>query len=492
MALYHFHVSQVRRSAGQSSVAAAAYRAGERLEDHYYGDVADYTAKGGVIHTEIMAPDYVPESFYNREFLWNAVEEVERHPKAQLAYSFDFSLQNEFSIEDNIEIARRFIKENFVAKGMTCDIAIHDPDKKGGIPNPHVHVMCPIRPMNEDGTWGDKQKREYLFEDGKPVLDAKGKQKFNAVPTNDWNRPEVLENWRKAWADLINSEFEKRGMSERIDHRSYADQGIDLIPQVHEGPRVQAMEARGIVTEKGELNRWIKEINKGIQSLSKHLKDILANISELMQLISDKEKEDKKPDLADYINAYFDERNAVADTFARGRNKAKTTNLKMRAEVVNFLMTNKIATLKDFKRFISGKQADISSLNKSMKEKSSRRDELKDLIRYGQWYKEAQPVIREICSTENSKKKAEIKSGNGDVLRRYHIAKRILFEEKRIAKVDLKSWKEESSSIDKSYKEDYSKYKKLSDETRTLRDISRYIDNSIRDKHQKTREVQER
>ena len=96
MALYHFHVARVLRSRGQSSVEAAAYRAGEKLEDHYYGKTADYTHKGGVICSEIMAPDYVPESFHNRETLWNAVEDVEKHPKAQLAYSFDIALQNEF------------------------------------------------------------------------------------------------------------------------------------------------------------------------------------------------------------------------------------------------------------------------------------------------------------------------------------------------------------------------------------------------------------
>lgn len=65
--------------------------------------------------------------------------------------------------------------------------------------------------MNTDGTWGEKQRREYLFDEGgKPVLDSKGHQKFNAVPTTDWGRPETLETWRKAWADMINDEFQKK------------------------------------------------------------------------------------------------------------------------------------------------------------------------------------------------------------------------------------------------------------------------------------------
>lgn len=481
MALYHFHVARVLRSRGQSSIEAAAYRAGERLEDHYYGKIADYTAKGGVICAEILAPDYVPESFYNREFLWNAVEEVEKHPKAQLAYSFDIALQNEFTIEENIGIARQFVMENFVAKGMIVDMAVHDPDKGGGIPNPHIHVMCPVRPMREDGTWGEKQKREYLFDAaGNPILDGKGKQKFNAVPTTDWNRPEVLEQWRKAWADLVNEEFRKHGIKEQIDHRSYAEQGIDLIPQVHEGHHVRNMEAKGIVTEKGNLNRWIKEVNKGILMLSKQVKDILSNIAELMRLIAEKEAEVKQPDLADYINSYFAKRNETADTFSRGRQKAKTTNLKMHATVINYLIANHIATLEDFKSFLSEKQSDICDLNESMKVKSARMKELKDMIRYGEWYQEAQPVLKELCSTKNAKRKAQIKSENDEALRRYHIAKRILFEEKKIDKVDVSEWQSEVASLQDSYQEEYEKYKELSWETKLLRDINKYIDDAIR------------
>lgn len=451
------------------------------MEDHYYGKIADYTDKGGVICAEIMAPDYVPESFLNRELLWNAVEEVEKHPKAQLAYSFDIALQNEFTLEENMAIARQFVMENFVARGMIVDRAVHDPDKGEGIPNPHIHMMCPIRPMREDGTWGEKQKREYLFDaDGNPILDGKGKQKFNAVPTTDWNRPEVLEQWRKAWADLVNEEFRKRGIKEQIDHRSYAEQGIDLIPQVHEGPRVRNMEAKGIVTEKGSLNRWIKEINKGILTLSKQVKDILSNIAELMRLIAEKEAEAKQPDLADYINSYFAKRNETADTFSRGRQKVKATNLKMHATVINYLMANHIATLEDFKSFLSEKQSDIYDLNASMKMKSAKMKELKDMIRYGEWYREAQPILRELCSTKNGKRKAQIKSENDEVLRRYHIAKRILFEEKKIDRVDVSECQAEVASLQDSYQEEYEKHKELSSETKLLRDINKYIDDAIR------------
>ena len=108
IALYHFHVTQIKRSAGQSAVAAAAYRSGEKLHSAYYGEDSDYTRKGGVICSEILLTSQAPPSFSDRETLWNAVEKVERGKKARLAYSFDITSQNEFSVQEDIDLARHF------------------------------------------------------------------------------------------------------------------------------------------------------------------------------------------------------------------------------------------------------------------------------------------------------------------------------------------------------------------------------------------------
>lgn len=163
MALYHLTVSQIRRSAGQSAIAAAAYRAGECLYSDYYGEYSDYTRKGGVICSEILLPPHAPLEYQDRATLWNTVEQVEKHKKAQLAYSFDIALQNELSMEENIALAREFVQRCLVDKGMVADFAVHAPDKEdGGIPNPHFHVMTTMRPINPDGTWGQKQRRECV------------------------------------------------------------------------------------------------------------------------------------------------------------------------------------------------------------------------------------------------------------------------------------------------------------------------------------------
>jgi len=268
MAIYHFHVTQISRGKGQTAVSAAAYRAGEKLHDNYYGEEPDYTKKGGVLYTESILPDHAPKDYADRETLWNAVEFAEANGRAQLAYSFDFALPNELSDEENLELARKFTSENFTSRGMISDMAIHKPGKSlGDIPNPHVHVLVPMRALSEDGTWGTKQRREYILdENGERIKGEDGKYLFNAVKTTEWGAPETLEQWRANWANIVNEALEKKGNTERIDHRSNAERGLDALPTIHEGPAVRAMEKRGIRTEKGEWNRYIKSINQTTRS----------------------------------------------------------------------------------------------------------------------------------------------------------------------------------------------------------------------------------
>ena len=276
MALYHFSVSQIKRSAGQSVLAAAAYRAGERLYSEYYDEISDYTRKGGVLHTEILLPAHAPECFRDRATLWNAVEAAERHPKAQLAYSFDIALQNELSLNENIELARAFVQKEFVDRGMIADLAIHSPDKTGGIPNPHMHVMTTMRPLNPDGSFAPKQRSEYVLDaSGNRIRGSDGRCRFNAVHTTDWHSPERLESWRTAWCNAVNAKFEEKGIPSRINHRSYARQSVEQIPTVHEGPNVRKLEQKGIRTEKGELNRWIRSTNKLTRTLKTQIAKLL-------------------------------------------------------------------------------------------------------------------------------------------------------------------------------------------------------------------------
>ncbi len=194
MALYHLTVSQIRAQRrterhcrrslpGRGASLQRLLRRVQRLHPQGRRDL---------FRNFVAAP--CPPEYQDRATLWNTVEQVEKHPKAQLAYSFDIALQNELSMEENIALAREFVQRCLVDKGMIADFAVHAPDKEdGGIPNPHFHVMTTMRPINPDGTWGQKQRREYVLDDeGNRVLDKNGKPMFNAVPTTDWRA-------RKRW-----------------------------------------------------------------------------------------------------------------------------------------------------------------------------------------------------------------------------------------------------------------------------------------------------
>ena len=186
-----------------------------------------------------------------------------------------------------MELARQFLQDEFVSRGMIVDYAIHEKDAgEGGNPNPHFHVMCPIRPLNPDGSWGAKQRREYILDEhGNRIPNGKGDYEFNAVPTTDWGSPERLEVWRKAWADCCNAKFEEKQLAVKVDNRSYKRQGIEQIPTIHEGPAVRQMEARGIKTDKGNLNRLIRATNQKLREISRRIKE-LWNLDQRKMLIN--------------------------------------------------------------------------------------------------------------------------------------------------------------------------------------------------------------
>ena len=365
MALFHLSVTQTKRSAGQSAIASAAYRAGARLYSEYYGEYSDYTRKGGVICSDILLPSHAPPEYADRQTLWNAVEKAERGKNAQLAYSFDIALQNEFSLEENIALARQFLLENFVSRGMVVDFAVHQPDREdGGIPNPHFHVLCPIRPIEQNGKWGLKQRRVYeLDEDGNRIRDANGKFVFNAVPTTDWGSPETLEHWREAWAEMCNAKFAEKGLDVRIDHRSYERQGVDLLPTIHEEATVRAMEKKGIRTEKGEFNRWIKATNAVIKDIRKKISLLFDWITEIKAELA----KPQTPDLVSLLNDYYTQRKAGAYS-----QKGKISNLKEMNETYNYLRANGIYTLEDLESRLQSHRTTVDGLKTTMDSQNAR------------------------------------------------------------------------------------------------------------------------
>ena len=441
MASYHFHLAHVSRGAGQSAVAAAAYRSGECLRDDYYGEVHDFTKKGGVIMTEIILPDNAPERFGNRELLWNEVEEIEKNGRAQLAYSFDFTLQNELSMEENITVAERFIRENFTSRGMICDVAIHSPGRgPDDNPNPHVHVLVPMRPLNDDGTWGTKQRREYILdENGNRIRGEGGKYIFNAVKTNDWGDPETLILWRENWAKAVNEAFAENGIAARVDARSYVDQGIDKLAQAHEGPAVRAMEKKGIRTDKGDWNRFVKGLNKTITFILGVFKSIIDDIDET--------KKQKAADAAykkEFFDAIEDYKKTIETKYYDGKNKLKSKKM---IELYTFILNNHITDIDSFRDYSKLMWDKVSETRQAARKVEDRISEIDSILRHYDQYKENRAVYKKWYEMPAGKKKNEFAEKYDGRLRIYHMAERELKKMFPDMKIPVKSLMKEREEL---------------------------------------------
>jgi len=226
IAIYHFSVKIVSRSSGASCVAKAAYIAGEKIKNERDGITHDYRHKHEVVHKEIMLPAGAPERFRERSVLWNAAEKKETRKNSQTARSIDAALPRELSRDEQIDLVRNFIAQNFTSRGMCADFAIHDK----GDGNPHVHILLTTRRVDKNGF---------------------------TVKDRSWNDKELLQKWRESWADWCNHKLYFVS-DERIDHRSYKDQGIDKIPTVHLGAGACAIEKKGKKTDRGLLNLQIE------------------------------------------------------------------------------------------------------------------------------------------------------------------------------------------------------------------------------------------
>jgi len=349
IAIYHCSIKIISRGKGKSAVGVAAYRSGEILTNERDGITHDYTHKGGIVHTEILLPAHAPASFSDRAALWNAVEKIEKAKNAQLAREIELALPVELTREQNVSLVREYINQYFVAAGMCADICIHDK----GDGNPHAHVMLTMRPFDEGGAWGAKQKKEYILDpQGKKIYDRKKRQyKCKSIPATDWNEQTKAEEWRAAWAQLCNQTLEQNGHAERIDHRSYEQQGIDQIPTVHLGVAASAMEKRGIRTERGDLNREIEVSNQKLRQLK-------ARIAKLQKWLKEEQENTEPPTLADYIQGILSRRAQEG----KSQYSQSLYNLKDAAKMLSFLQTNNIMDMagldEKFKSMI-GEQLDI-------------------------------------------------------------------------------------------------------------------------------------
>ena len=232
----HHDIKIIQRSNHQSAVASAAYQSGERLFSEYDQKQKYYSHKSEIVHTEIMLPPHAPPAYADRNTLWNAAEAIEKQWNSQLARRIVLAIPREIPPEQHADLIRDYCREFFVSKGMIADFAIHD--KGNG--NPHAHILLTMRAMDEHGKWLPKSRKVYdLDENGERIKLPSGRLKSHKEDTVDWNNQKYCEIWRHEWEVIQNRYLEANDRPERVDLRSYARQGLDIIPTVHEGVAVQ-------------------------------------------------------------------------------------------------------------------------------------------------------------------------------------------------------------------------------------------------------------
>lgn len=297
MAIFHLSAKIISRGKGQSAIASAAYRSGDKLHDERYDEIQDYTNKRFIEHSEIQLPENAPAKYQDRATLWNSVEKAEKAKNSQLAREIEIALPRELTPEQRIKLVHDYVQKTFVDKGMVADWSIHNPQPDKDNPekpaNPHAHIMLTLRSLRSNGSWAPKKTSHYeLDENGQkvPVIDPEtGKQKLGAknqkiwkrviTPTNDWNNPKNVEKWRAEWAKTCNKYL---APDHQIDHRSYKRQGKKQIPTIHEGyvARKMEQEATGS-SERASFNQIVKYINNELKSLRKQIRGIIREIRNL-------------------------------------------------------------------------------------------------------------------------------------------------------------------------------------------------------------------
>lgn len=285
MAIFHMSISNVSRAKGSSSCASLAYIAASKVYEERTHQTYSYGRKERVMKVATLLPDGAPHAYADATQLFNAIEKYEQASNARTAKKIVVALPRELSLDESDEILTDFIRDSLCANGYCATYAIHR-DKDGN--NPHAHILVANRPL--DPKTGEfertKTKKVYALDahgERIPLIDKKtGKQKVDKRNRKQWKRiavaksnlldeKEFLVSLRKSWADECNKHLSQE---DRIDHRSNAARGIDDIPTIHEGYAARAMEARGDVSDRMEINRHIRLKNDLIHQLVETLKEI--------------------------------------------------------------------------------------------------------------------------------------------------------------------------------------------------------------------------
>lgn len=238
---FHCHVSVGKVANGQNCVGRCAYITGSELKDELTGESFNHTSKEEVVFSQTYLPDHAPHEWEdNPVSMWSSLQDFElssRSQKPQLYREFELSLPNDLTLEQEKNIVEGICRE-LNDEGMCCTAGIHNKDG-----NHHAHIMAPLRRVDERGRWQAKSQKVYDLDDNGekiPLLDKNGNQRIEKKTGRKlyqrtekslcWNDRENVPRWRSMICSEINKEL---GKERQLDHRSYAERGIERTPTIH-------------------------------------------------------------------------------------------------------------------------------------------------------------------------------------------------------------------------------------------------------------------
>ena len=275
---------------------------------------------------------------------------------------------------------------------------------------------------------------------------------------------------------MVNAKFAEKGLTCRVNHRSYERQGLDFLPTVHEGVAVRQMEAKGIATDKGDLNRWIKKARDLLRGVKKKISDLTGWIA----AIKDELSKPQTLTLAELLSAYYTARNAGAWS-----NQAKVGNLKHFAEAVNYLTERGITTLEDLEKRVAAHSNRMDAVNASMKAMSARKKELEDLLHHVDLYRETKTVYNEWKGIKWKGKREKFEIEHERDLKVFHMARRKLDKHRTSAgKIPVLAWRQELAEIQQEYQAEYERFKPMRDDLMKLLRVKNCVDTALRQREQ--------
>ncbi len=468
--------SIVRRSKGQSAVEKASYISRSILVSEFDGQTYRPKYHEDLVHSEITLPPNAPKEYADRATLWNAVELSEKGQKSQLARMLKASLPNEWSYELAEEVVRDYVQQNFVDKGMCADWAIHDSENDKGQRNLHIHVLLTMRPLTENGEWGAKQKKIYdLDENGEriPVIDKKtGQQKVDkrnrkqwkchTADSTDWNSRENAKMWRKDLADTINATNEQLGIALHWEHRSFKEQGFDREPTIHIGAVANALERKGIQTERGNINREIIKNNilleqaKEMLMLAKRelhsaqyakIKNTAVSVkNEVMEMIAKVRERKGRLDLPIVSGKHL---RRISDRNRKSNASALDSQSADNAE--KFITTRKIDSFESLAKFTADREQKYQQLETVHLSKGQKLNRLKELSKMYALFALVQATYKESQSLKGFAKMKYDKEHKDSLSKYPELKERMQSLLQNGEKITPKQWKAEIQSLQSEY-----------------------------------------